>query len=117
MQQIHIKVLLHPVCGLQPINCLAFGKRRGLHTTKLEQENTQNDGHFHLEGVEVRQLCPGAVPGRVYSKGVGCLRGGCQPLIEYSWAERGVQSHGCSVGDVRLPWAGPVAGAKNTGGH
>ena len=34
---------------------------------------THDDGHLHLEGVQVGELAPGAMPGWVDSKRIGCL--------------------------------------------
>ena len=45
-------------------------------------KRTHDDGHLHLEGVEVGQLCAGAVPGGVHAHGVGGPAGHSEPVLE-----------------------------------
>jgi hypothetical protein len=78
---------------------------------------THDDGHLHLEGIEVGQLRAGAVPGGVDAEGVGSGAGGGKTFLESARANGRVELYGGPVGEGVVAGAGPVTGAEDGGGH
>lgn len=78
---------------------------------------THDDGHLHLERVQVCELRPRAVPRGVDSDGIGGLGGSCQAIAESLRAEARVQHHGGPVRQGFVGGASPMPSAKNAGRH
>ena len=81
--------------------------------TQEPEGGTEQDGHLHLDGVEVGQLGARAMPRGVNAQGVGAAPSHGQAGGEGLRAERLVKRHGGTVLEGGIRGAGPAAGPKD----